>query len=266
MKSLTLSFAVCLLVAVTACKKDKMSSVNCDRIKSISSSPGNGNTLNYVYDYYENGDIKSVTEKYPANEYKYERVYEKNGQRVIVSRVLNSANKDTFELNSDGYVILQVYQFSNGPGYFYYTYDGEGFLASTTYEYFNTGKSTPFNRAQNTYVNTVVNGNLVKRIRVSRNLTNGTTSAPETETWEYDESKAAYPIFDYLNYIRLDFIGKGFGKNSRNLPVKSNSNGAPYNYTYVTDTKGRLSEVNGIYVGSGTSHKNQKYIYTYTCD
>jgi hypothetical protein len=78
------------------------------------------------------------------------------------------------------------------------------------------------------------------------------------------ESKSASPLFAaYFTYF--DFVGKGLGKKSKNAAVKSNINGVQYNYTYVSDAKGRLKEVNGIYVGSGTAYTNQKYIYSYLC-
>jgi hypothetical protein len=230
------------------------------------SSPGNGNTYNTFYEYNDNGSIKSLTEKYSSGDQKWDRTYENGGQRIIVTSVLSAAAKDTFELNSDGYIIYWVHQFSNGPGYYYYTYDGNGFLASLTYEYFNTGNPVSIGKYQETYTNTIINGNLTKRIKVSKNIKAGTTSPPETDTWEYDESKPAFLVFNYINYTNLDYIGKGYGNNSKNLPVKSNRNGVMYNYTYVYDAKGRLKEVNGIYVGSGTSYKNQKYIYSYVCD
>jgi hypothetical protein len=260
MKNIFIWIAIILVTGV--CKKDKASSANCDLPKKIASSPDNGNTYKISYEYNSTGSIKSVTEKYPASELKWERSYENGGQRVIVTSALNATAKDTFELNSDGYIIYWVHQLSNGPGYFYYTYDGNGFLASVTNENFNTGSRILIGKYQENFTNTIVNGNLAKRIRVYKDIKAGTTNPPETKTWEYDESKSASPLFTAY-FTEFNFTGRGLGKKSKNAAVKSYINGVQYNYTYVSDTKGKLKELNGIYMGSGTAYSNQKYIYTY---
>lgn len=263
MKNIPICIAAILVI--NACKKDKAPSANCDLPKEISSSPGNGNTYKYIYEYNGDRSIKSATEKYPTSEYRYDYSYENGGQRIILNSFNSPALKDTFELNSDGYIIFKVFHFVNGPGYFYYTYDGNGFLASATNENFNTGNPRSIGKYQETFTNTIVNGNLTKRVRVYKDIKAGTTNPPETQTWEYDESKSASPLFTAY-FTDFDFVGKGLGKKSKNAAVKSNINGVQYNYTYVSDAKGRLKEVNGIYVGSGTAYTNQKYIYSYLCE
>jgi hypothetical protein len=258
---------IILLFAVNclgACKKDKTPGADCNRIKSIVSKFSNGNSINTIYEYNTEERVKSITYKYPTSELKTEFMYENAGQLVSATSNNNPAKKDTFRLNSDGYIIYRVFQFINGPSYHDYTYDGNGFLAAETYEAFTTGNPVSIFKLVTTYTNTIVNGNLVKRIGITRNAKNGTTQPAVTDTWEYDESKPASASFN-TSGLGYDYIGNGSGKKSKNLPAKSINNGEPYNYTYVLDAKGRLKEVNGIYLGSGSSN-SYKYSYTYVCD
>jgi hypothetical protein len=258
---------IIILFTVTffsTCKKDKTTSVACSRIKNILSEFSNGNTNTTIYEYNTDGKVKALTYKYPTSELKTEFTYESGGQLVSATSNNNPAKKDTFKLNSDGYIIYQVFQFSNGPSYHNYTYDSNGFLAAETYEAFTTGNPVSIFKLITTYTNTVINGNLIKRMAITKNAKNGTTQPPVTDTWEYDEGKPASASFN-ASGIGYDHIGNGFGKNSKNLPVKSIKYGDAYNYTYVIDAKGRLKEVNGIYLGSGTNN-SFKNTYTYLCD
>jgi hypothetical protein len=264
MKQLSILLAAILLMA--SCKKDNNSPANCNRLSSLQASPGNGNTYSFLYEYDNSGRVTAQTEKAGSSATKYNFTYENNGLRILKNNFNTPLLKDSFELNSDGYIIYRVFHFTNGPASYYYTYDGNGFLASETYEYFNTGATYSFAKEQTVYTNTITNGNLVKRIRVGKNLKTGVSGAAETESFEYDESKTGFPEFISANHSGYEFLGKGYGKCSRNAAVKIKRNGVEFNYTYTTDAKGRLSAINGINIGGSSAYSNQKFLYTYTCN
>ena len=253
-------------LALNACKKESNNAASCNHLSSLQATPGNGNTYTYLYEYDNTGRVSSQTEKNGSSENKYVFSYENGGLRILKNSFNTPAIKDSVELNSDGYIIYRVFHFTNGPAYYYYTYDGNGFLASETYEYFNTGVTYSFAKEQSVYTNTIGNGNLVKRVRVGKNLKTGVTGATEIQTFEYDESKPAFPELFSANHTGYEFLGKGYGKCSKNAAVKIVRNGSEYNYTYVIDSKGRLSTINGINIGGSSAYGKQQFLYTYACN
>jgi hypothetical protein len=154
-----------------------------------------------------------------------------------------------------------------------YTYNNDGYLVQVK-NYLNSDLSTTDNL-------TYSNGNLVKAVSVSGDL-----RFTETTTYSYSNDIAVntYEISDPLSYHVDYFPGGYFGKQSKNVLIKSVSktvdqDGKPFSDDVITftsqyDAKGNASSLNfsnisTFYPSSGpstTETYNAKYTLSYTCN
>jgi len=153
-----------------------------------------------------------------------------------------------------------------------YTYNSDGYLIQVK-NYFNGNLSTTDNL-------TYANGNLVKAVSVDANL-----DYTETTTYTYSSEIAVntYEISDPLSYHVDYFPGGYFGKQSKNVLLKSSTktvdeNGDPrteqvLTFTSQYDAKGNATSlaftaVSSFYAQNGpveTDTYNAKYTLVYTC-
>ncbi|GAA4208804.1 hypothetical protein GCM10022289_33210 [Pedobacter jeongneungensis] len=154
-----------------------------------------------------------------------------------------------------------------------YSYNSDGYLIQVK-NYLNGDLSTTDNL-------TYANGNLIKAVSVSADL-----RFTETTIYSYSNDIAVntYEISDPLSYHVDYFPGGYFGKQSKNVLIKSVSktvdqDGKPFSDDVITftsqyDAKGNASSLNFSNVStfypigapSTTETYNAKYILNYTCN
>jgi hypothetical protein len=277
MKSIQRFIIIFFIAAVcwpfAGCKKNNATTAACNRLDQSSTYSENDKLRQYSYEYNSDGTIKAVSGTVaPSYIYKYGYTYENNGRLITEQNANNAADKTVFELNGEDYISHLDYAISNGIRKDNYTYDANGFLNTVTYEYYKTGATTPYSKIFISYDNTVVNGNRVKTIETYKDVTANITNPPTTYTFEYDLSKPNYmdiptPYADAGLYWH---IGKGYQKKSKNLLIKYSSTyatGEKYQFSYISDTRGRLTEVDISDVsGRPGASNNGKYTYSYQCN
>ena len=153
-----------------------------------------------------------------------------------------------------------------------YTYNSDGYLIQVK-NYYNGSLSSTDNL-------TYASGNLVKAVSVDANLDYTETT---TYTYSTDIAVNTYEISDPLSYHVDYFPGGYFGKQSKNVLLKSSTktvdeNGDPrteqvLSYTSQYDAKGNatalsFTAVSSFYSQNGpveTETYNAKYSLSYTC-
>lgn len=272
--NLALSLSIIIALGFTSCKKENATTATtCNRVHKRSTYSESDKLREYSYEYNTDGTIKAVSgTASPSYTYKYVYTYENSGRLITEQNANDAADKRVFELNTDGYISHLDYVISNGIRKDNYTYDANGFLNTITYEYYKTGATTPYSKIFISYENTVDNGNRVKTVETYKDVTANITNPPTTYILEYDISKPNYmdvptPFADAGLY---SIIGKGSQKKSKNLLIKYSSahaTGEKYQFSYTTDSKGRLTEVVITDVsGRPGASNNGKYTYTYQCN
>jgi hypothetical protein len=251
----------------TACKKDK-SNTSCNRLQQYSTFSAGDGQRDYVFEYNDDGTVKTQIRKVISNGFtgKYFYTYENNGQRI--TEKLENDNKyfTIYELNSSGQVGYSEIVLTDGVRKDTYTYDANGFLATTTLEYFKTGQVSPYLKLFINRVNTVDNGNLVKSVYTYKNVTTNVTDAPITSTWEYNLDKPSYkniPAPGSINNYLSWYIGRAEPKISKNRVVKSDKS----QLDYLTDENGNVTQINITDIsGNPGPANNGKYTYKYQCN
>jgi hypothetical protein len=236
-KILMLVFYVLLLAA---CKKDKSSAVDCNRITEI-----NGDKMEY------DSEGRLVKFNGGALTVRYENI----NTTVFLTTLSGDFNKT--QLDNDGYVTSFEYYNMDGKivNANYYVRDVHGYSSNRVYERYQANGSLDektFWVYQNTYD---AAGNLTKVEETPSDLVH---YSKITYEYIYDKSKPY-----------LEFIGSGFSllnksPSSKNLLIKTRQNGIDVTaYTYTTDSKGRViyNKVTPLTAGSGT-----EAVIKYQCD
>ncbi|WP_316825837.1 DUF4595 domain-containing protein [Pedobacter miscanthi] len=224
-------------------------------------------TINFSYD--AQGRISKATTGAETNTYTYTA-----NKITAVDEIGNMAeiileNGRAVSSGSDGIITV------GGVSYDYtrkYTYNSDGYLVQVK-NYLNNDLSTTDNL-------TYANGNLVKAVSVSSDL-----HYTETTIYSYSNDFAVntYEISDPLSYHVDYFPGGYFGKQSKNVLIKSVSNtvdqdGKPFSGDVITftsqyDAKGNATSLNFLdistfYPSGGpveTQTYSSKYTLGYTC-
>ncbi|RQO72639.1 hypothetical protein DBR40_15140 [Pedobacter sp. KBW01] len=222
-----------------------------------------------AFNYDAQGRISKLTSGAETNTYVYttNKITATDETGQVAEIVLE--NGRAVSSGSDGIITI------GGVSYDYtrkYTYNAEGYLIQVK-NYLNNELSTTDNLAY-------ANGNLVSAVSIAAH-----GGYKETITYSYSNDIAmnVYEISDPLSYHVDYFPGGYFGKQSKNVLIKSVSktidqDGDPFNdetlaYTYQYDSKGNATSLNytntsTFYPSGGpaeTETYKGKFILDYTC-
>ncbi|MBO9672724.1 MAG: DUF4595 domain-containing protein [Sphingobacteriaceae bacterium] len=267
--------ALVAVIAIAGCKKEINWNAKPDpngngcKLANLKADIDFIGSYDITFNYDAQGRISKLTNGAQTNTYVYtsNKITATDEDGFVAEIVLE--NGRAVSSGSDGIITV------GGISYDYtrkYTYNAEGYLTQVK-NYLNNELSTTDNL-------TYANGNLVSAVSLAAH-----GSYKETITYTYSNEIAVnvYEISDPLSYHVDYFPGGYFGKQSKNVLIKSVSktvdqDGDPFNdetlaYTYQYDSKGNATALNYIntstfYPSSGpaeTQTYNGKFLLTYNC-
>ena len=254
MKHLLIIF--CIILFCSSCKKDKSSNENCDRVNQFfydNRSAVAKTTVSYNAD----GTAKEIVEDNGNNKYRFD--YRNGNQTVLIFATPGvgpaagiETRSDSIILNSKKFITYRKHYFTDGYTVFINDYDQDGFLIkldATNYDLNGVVR----NRQTNIYTNTLLDGNLVKKVE---KFNNGSFNTYE---YEYKLTDAyVNPDYSYYNLISNP------GNQSKNLMVKIRTNGAyTYNITYLFDGNKRVTDIK--HTSLNGSNNEPHYAINYAC-
>jgi YD repeat-containing protein len=241
-KILLLAFTASVMLG--ACKKDKGNDEpetlpTCATITE--GEIGSGGSLNtIILKFDEKGRVKEETNSWGSYSYEY------HSNKIIATETETDAPSEkritTYTLDNQGRVTQSVY---NGETPTIYEYNNDGYLIKVTWT--DNG-----NTSTETYI--WESGNIVKIINDS--FTTDVIYGSEVINDKLISSAISTDLY-CPDYYLQDYFGKKF----KNAPIKKQSTGSTYNYSYTKDSKANI-------IGYSALNANQtgwEYSVDYNC-